>query len=259
MSPILVGSIDVAELVMIGFFAFFLGLVLWIRREDRREGYPLEDTATGRIQTVGSPFEFDNAKVFRLPFGLGRVIPERGKREPVKIAGTRRTARFASAPIEPVGDPFTTNAGPGAWAERAHRADYNAEGHPRIRPLRLAPGFHLDRRDPDPTGYSVVGADGVIAGKVEEIWVDTSDHLVRYYGVALTREPARLVLVPYTFSTVSRSRRAVFVEAINGAHFAGIPPIASPDQITLYEEERVVAYFGAGLLYATPERAEPIL
>jgi photosynthetic reaction center H subunit len=31
------------------------------------------------------------------------------------------------------------------------------------------------------------------------------------------------------------------------------------DQITFYEEERIVAYFGGGYLYANRARQEPIL
>ncbi|TXM99400.1 photosynthetic reaction center subunit H, partial [Methylobacterium sp. WL103] len=29
-------------MVLYAFFLFFFGLVFWLRREDRREGYPLE-------------------------------------------------------------------------------------------------------------------------------------------------------------------------------------------------------------------------
>ena len=40
-------------------------------------------------------------------------------------------------------------------------------------------------------------------------------------------------------------------------------PPAAPDpdhaQITLLEEEKITAYYGAGTLYATPERQEPII
>ena len=35
--------------------------------------------------------------------------------------------------------------------------------------------------------------------------------------------------------------------------------LAGADQVTLLEEEKVVAYYGAGQLYATPQRAEPLV
>ena len=44
----IVGTYDVAELVFYAFVLFFLGLMVYLRREDRREGYPLEDEVTGR-------------------------------------------------------------------------------------------------------------------------------------------------------------------------------------------------------------------
>ena len=62
-----------------------------------------------------------------------------------------------------------------------------------------------------------------------------------------------------TMSVVERGRRRVRVDAVLAAQFAGAPILANPDQVTLDEEERVSAYFGAGYLYATPARAEPFL
>ena len=45
----------------------------------------------------------------------------------------------------------------------------------------------------------------------------------------------------------------------DAVQFAGVPRLAAVDQITLYEEERVAAYFGGGYLYATAERQEPLM
>lgn len=36
----LTGYVDVAQVVLYAFFLFFAGLVFYLRREDRREGYP---------------------------------------------------------------------------------------------------------------------------------------------------------------------------------------------------------------------------
>ena len=36
------GTFDLAELAFYVFVLFFLGLVYYLRREDKREGYPLE-------------------------------------------------------------------------------------------------------------------------------------------------------------------------------------------------------------------------
>ena len=44
-----------------------------------------------------------------------------------------------------------------------------------------------------------------------------------------------------------------------GTQFADIPATRDPDSVTFLEEERIVSYFGAGTLYASPSRAEPLL
>ena len=67
----------------------------------------------------------------------------------------------------------------------------------------------------------------------------------------------RRVMVPVNFSRITR--RGVHVRAILSAQFAGIPGTKSDEQVTRLEEEKIVAYFGAGLLYAEPSRAEPLV
>jgi photosynthetic reaction center H subunit len=51
----------------------------------------------------------------------------------------------------------------------------------------------------------------------------------------------------------------VKVRAITAAQFADVPGTASPDQVTLLEEEKIVGYYGGGHLYATRDRQEPWL
>jgi photosynthetic reaction center H subunit len=38
-----------------------------------------------------------------------------------------------------------------------------------------------------------------------------------------------------------------------------VPGLANPDQVTLQEEDKIVAFYGGGTLYATPDRSEPWL
>jgi photosynthetic reaction center H subunit len=66
-------------------------------------------------------------------------------------------------------------------------------------------------------------------------------------------------LLPVNFARVDADARRVTVESILGSQFARVPAIKSRDAITMLEEEKVMAYFGAGTLYATPTRAEPLL
>ncbi|MBQ1761640.1 MAG: photosynthetic reaction center subunit H, partial [Aquincola sp.] len=65
------------------------------------------------------------------------------------------------------------------------------------------------------------------------------------------------VLLPMNFARVKPHR--VQVRSILGAQFAGVPALRNPERLTMLEEEKVMAYYGAGTLYATPARAEPLL
>ena len=254
MSPIVSGSIDVAQLVLVAFTLFFIGLIFYLRREDRREGYPLEDDATGRIDSAGGILHTGSAKTFNLPFGRGTVTAPTKGREPVNIAA-RRIARFPGAPLVPTGNPLVDGIGPAAFAERAQHPDLDMEGHPRIVPLRSQPDFFFAARDPNPIGMTMLGSDGRDAGTVSDAWIDKADRLIRYLEVS---SGGRTVLVPMTMTTIDRRRRIVKTDSIAAAQFADAPG-ASGDTITLYEEERVVAYFGGGYLYSSPARSEPWL
>lgn len=252
MHPDLTPGIDVALLVFWAFVLFFIALVFYLRREDRREGYPLEDTVTGRVAAPGGPLSTASPKSFLLPFGHGTVTAPTQGREPVDIAA-RRTDRFAGAPYAPTGDPLVDGIGPAAWADRAKRPDLDMDGHPRIVPLSTAGDFWVSAKDPDLIGWPVVGADGGVAGTVTDLWIDRADRLVRYLQLADG------VLAPITMAKVDRRRRRVVIDALNAAQFDGVPRLAAAGEITLYEEERVQAWFGGGYLYANAGRQEPWL
>ena len=255
MHPTLTPGIDVALLVFYAFVLFFICLVFYLRREDRREGYPLEHEFTGRLESEGGPFLTALPKTFKLSFGRGTVTTPTQGREPVEIAA-RFTDRFPGAPYAPTGNPLVDGIGPAAWADRAKRPDIDMDGHPRIVPLAVAAGFTVAYQDPTLLGWPVIGADGATAGPIRELWIDRADRLIRYLEVD-TSDGA--VLAPMMMAKVDRARRRVVIDALRASQFAGAPRIAATDRITLYEEERVQAYFGGGYLYATPARQEPLL
>jgi photosynthetic reaction center H subunit len=63
------GYIDVAQMVLYAFWIFFAGLIFYLRREDKREGYPLEsDRSSGRIKIQGFP-AIPTPKTFHLEDG----------------------------------------------------------------------------------------------------------------------------------------------------------------------------------------------
>jgi photosynthetic reaction center H subunit len=248
------GNFDIAELVTTGFVFFFVGLVLYIRREDRREGYPLEDPISGRTDRLEGMYFRPKPKTFILPHDEGSHTVPNDVRDSRELNGKPSTPA-PDSPLDPVGDPLLAGIGPGAYAQRAKHPDLLVHGGPKIVPLRVAKGFFIDKESPNPIGMKVVGADGVAAGVVSDAWIDKAEFMIRYLEVELTGSDRR-VLVPMPMLVVRGGRRVVEVNAILGSQFAKAPTLASPDQITFDEEERLVAFYGGGLLYATASRME---
>ena len=145
--------------------------------------------------------------------------------------------------------------GPGSWADRADVPDLTFEGEPKIVPLRSAPAFGVASNDVDPRGLPVIGGDGQVGGEVVDLWVDRSEMVFRYLEVEVAG--GRRVLLPMNFARVQASR--VRVQSIFGAHFVDVPGTRSNEQVTFLEEEKIMAYYGAGTLYASPARLEPLI
>ena len=140
----------------------------------------------------------------------------------------------------------------------AHNDRLTAEGEVKIVPLRVAADFDVAAGDPDPRGLKVYGADGVEGGTIVDVWVDRSEMLFRYLELSVaTQTGKRQVLLPINFSRISS--QGVRVKSILGSQFAQVPGTSHPERVTLLEEEKVMAYYGGGVLYATPDRQEPLL
>ncbi len=256
----IVGNIDVAQVVLYAFWIFFACLIWYIRKEDRREGYPLEDDLTGNYNKA--PWLFvASPKTFKLAHGGGVVSAPDFKRDDRPINAERGT-NFAGDPLHPVGNPMLAGVGPGSWANRSNKPDLTAHGDPRIVPLRADKAFAIAAGETDPRGMAVMGCDGVIAGTVTDVWVDRSEYLIRYYEVSLgIGKEAFSVLLPNNFVVFksTRSGKVLYVHAITAAQFADVPKAAKKSQVTLLEEDKIAAYYGGGLLYALPNRGEPLL
>ena len=110
----------------------------------------------------------------------------------------------------------------------------------------------------NPIGFSVVGADRAQGGVIKDLWVDRGESIMRYYEVD-TGNDGKTVLLPVTFSVVDFKRRRVTVSALKGSQFSGVPTTRDSDKVTLLEEDKIAAYYGAGTLYAMPQRVEPLL
>ncbi len=255
------GDFDVTSLIFGSFVLFFIGLVIYLRREDRREGYPLEDDVSGRLEAAGGLFFAAQPKTFIRPHGEGPVTKPNNQRESQDV-NAHRSSRAPGSPLIPNGDPLLAGVGPGAYAQRQRRPDVLLHGAAKIVPLRVASDFWVDKKDPDPRGFRVIGADGREAGVVSDLWIDRGEYMIRYIEVELAAAPgtaARRVLAPMPMAVFNKARRSVRIDALLASQFASAPTLESPDQITFDEEERVAAYFGGGTLYATPQRSEPLL
>jgi photosynthetic reaction center H subunit len=249
--------IDVAQLTLYAFWIFFAGLIIYLRREDKREGYPLVSDRPEEQGITGFP-PMPPAKTFLLAHGETRLAPREEARRQFAIAPS---AVWPGAPFVPTGNPLVDGVGPAGYALRADVPDPAFEdGKPKIVPLRAAATYSLAAEDPQLVGWTVVGADGVVAGSIIDVWVDRAEMLVRYLEVALTAPlGARSVLLPSGYAVLVRRNSEVRVEAILGEQFAEVPALQSPEQVTLREEDRISAYYAGGYLYASPERAEPLL
>ena len=282
------GYFDVAQIVLYAFWIFFAGLIIYLRREDKREGYPLESDRL-HVKVVGFP-GLPEPKSFVLPHGGGtRYVPRQEARETVNATPI---APWPGAPLQPNGDPMLAGVGPGSFADRPDVPDLTFEGTPKIIPMRVATDYAVAHQDLDPRGLPVLGADGVVGGTVKDIWVDQSEPQIRYLEVALPlaavepepapvvaapadsevgaeaapapaptpvrRAPvAETVLLPMNFVRVNRKARNLKVNAILGRHFINVPRLAQPNQVTLREEDKICAYYAGGTLYAKAGRADP--
>jgi photosynthetic reaction center H subunit len=247
--------IDVAQVVLYAFWIFFAGLIIYIRREDKREGYPLESERSPHVRAQGWP-SMPATKTYKLMHG--HSVQKPGPAKPTYELKAVPADRFPGAPLTPTGNPMADGVGPGAYSLRADEPDLTLDGDPKIVPLRVAPDFGVHPMGPDPRGMAVVGGDGRVGGVVADVWVDRSEPQVRFLEVEVAGSQRR-VLVPIGFAKVDDYRKRVVVRSILAGQFQGVPGLRNPDVITLLEEERIGAYYGAGTLYATAARSEPLL
>ena len=255
------GTVDITVIVLFTFFAFFLGLVIYLQKESMREGYPLEHDVTGEHEAT--PGFFYRADIKPYPMSDGTTLYKPDFVRDTHETSSKRTAAWSGSPIEPTGNPLTAGIGPGAYAMRADVPDIDCHGVPRLAPLRIATGYSTDARDAELRGFTMTGTDGVSGGLITDIWVDRAEFMVRYLEVATIHEdgttPGQTVLVPMNMCVVKKASKSVRLDAVLGHQISGAPQLRNPDQITLLEEEKLFGYFGAGYMYATADRAEPVL
>ena len=173
--------IDVAQLALYAFWIFFAGLIYYLRREDKREGYPLESDRSGSVHGAGLAADAASedlpAARRQHPRRAQQCAAQLARRAPNQraIGRARRSSRPATrcrmASVQPP-TPIVADV-----------PDRTVDDQVRIVPLRVATDFHVEARDPDPRGMAVVGADGEVGGIVRDAWVDRSETILRYLEV----------------------------------------------------------------------------
>ncbi len=248
-------NIDLVEVLFTLFWVFFLGLVYYLQREMKREGYPLVSDYSENVTVQGFP-AMPPPKEYRLEDGR-TVLAPRNEAPQVDLAA-EPAGYGRGSPIDPTGDPLAAGVGPGSYANRADVAELTLDGKPRIIPMRADPTFHVDSKDTDPRGMPVDGADGEQVGTVTDLWIDLAEPQIYFLEITTGDDDGgRSVMVPFGFAEIDKRADRIRVNAIYSHQFANVPGIKSPDQITLLEEERIMSYFGGGLMFADDKRKEP--
>ena len=92
--------IDVAQLTLYAFWIFFALLIVYLRREDKREGYPLESDRSGSITVMARRLSScTRSKSCRMP--------------------SHRSWSSVARPTNPPARPVTRTSAPRAWSIRA--------------------------------------------------------------------------------------------------------------------------------------------
>ena len=211
----------------------------------------MESGSNGRAVVKGFPIPAP--KTFLLEGGKSVTVPDLTRKEPAYHAVASNPSSMS--PIEPRGNAMTAAVGPGAYTMREDVPERTSHGVPLIQPLRIASDYTVAAQDVDPRGLPVMAGDGKQGGTVKDIWIDSAEMMFRYLEVEI--DGGRSVLLPITFSLIRRNQ--VEVHAVYAHHFADVPALSNPDQVTKLEEEKISAYYGGGTLYANAKRSEPLI
>ncbi|MGB0497141.1 MAG: photosynthetic reaction center subunit H [Rubricella sp.] len=247
----IVGRIDLAQVALYLFWAFFAALIFYIQRENMREGYPLVDEEGNDTPNQGI-FPVPSPKTFLMPGDRPDItVPDLSERD--RAVALERINAFTGTAFEPTGDPLADGVGPASWASRDDTPEIDAHGHAKIQPMAKLDEFFVAKGQRDPRGADVIGADGRVAGTVKDMWIDVPEQMIRYYEIDLGDAGSRLV--PKDLSKLKRD--GLHIVSLPSTMMADVPTTKAPDVVTKLEEEKISAYWCGGKLYSM-NRIEPI-
>jgi photosynthetic reaction center H subunit len=241
----LAGDFDVAQLMVILFVIFFVFLVLHLRQEDKREGYPLKDPAGGPDEEGFPPIP--KPKTFLLMDGGSTTAPHPEVERPI---AARRVPDVPGSPLIPTGDPLRDGVGPASYALRKTSPLIYDFGKVQVLPMRSLPDWEVAYADRDPRGLRVIAADGVDVGRVVDLWIDRSVKILRYLEVEVKLAVGtRRSLLPIYYTDIKARKGLIKVSAIRGVQFAEVPQTAAPDTITAREEDQLNAFYAGARFF----------
>ncbi len=253
------GDFDLASAAIWLFWIFFAGLVIYLQTENMREGYPLRDD-NDETPANESLWPVPKEKTFHLRDGRGELsVPSREYEDSKMRTDLALAPSSAStgSPWIPTGDPMVDGVGPAAWAPRRDEPELDAHGHVKIRPMATLEDFKVSAGR-DPRGKVVVGGDGEIVGRITDMWVDVPEQMVRFLTVDLNPEgTGKIRLIPMNMAKIGTDR--ITVRSLHAHNWDDIPTTKKSDEVTVLEEDKIMAYFAGGTLYANPSKSQPVM
>ena len=241
------------------FFIFFVGLVIYLQRENMREGYPLVDedgTPRRRGRCLAAALRTRSSS---LPHGRGEMaVPSGQNIDRTDLGHWPATNAAGGFPFDPTGDPMVDGVGPGILGAAATMCPSSTgTGHPEDRSDvgdRAASTF---RGGSDPRGMPVVSGDDVIVGMIIDMWIDEPEQLVRYLEISLEPEHRRR-------QAARADDDGADLSEPGPGHARSTANISQAcrrprrrREVTKLEEDKIMAYYGGGLLYADATREAP--
>lgn len=249
------GDIDVAFLCVVAFVAFFIGLVYYLRQEDKREGFPMVQIHGGRhveiVTREGWP-ELPAPKTFRLPHGHGTVTVPR--RDAPEIPDDVEGRVMIGEGLRTDGNPLDIGLGAAAYqADKPDFPDLNYRGEPKIVSLDRTPDFYILPGDPDPRGWPFLDKHGRRVGTITDLWFNKAEYFLRYFTYRVDDTGEELI-APSFFCIVDIRDRTVRARTLIGEDLLRAP-VKAGEVITWVEEDRVNGYFAGGIPFAPEDTA----
>ena len=251
-----IGSqIDVPTLASWAFVLFFVALVFWLQRESKREGYPLRASPFTTELMDGFPPPPAEKLTYLLNEGGTTEAPHHYEQAPTN---SKPMHHFDGTPFLALGNPLLAGIGPGSWVMKKDEVALTERGDILLQPLSALHEWSVERQDADPRGMIVYDWRWNEVGRVAELWIDRGIKIIRMLEVETNDDVhAGRVLVPIYHAEIREKARKVRVTALWAHQFADVPKPARLGLITGQEEERLNAYYSAGLFYRNDPLTAP--